>query len=303
MVTGATGFVGRHLTSSLGAAYPDAQISLATADITQADAISAEVRNVRPAFCIHLAGIAAVADAQRVPSQAWQVNLHGTLNLAHALRAHAPECLLIFASSADIYGASFKSGRPADEATLLSPLNTYAATKAAADLALGAMAAEGLRCVRVRAFNHTGPGQSEAFVVSSFARQVAAIEAGLAEPVIRVGNLDPERDMLDVRDVCAAYIGCIAHADALSPGSILNIASGTPRRVGDILVDLIKIAGLTGVAIETDVSRMRATDIPTACGNSALAAQLLGWQPRIPWRKTLEDVLLSWRKHIADQPV
>ena len=141
-----------------------------------------------------------------------------------------PECLFVFASTGDAYGASFKSGRPMTADDTLAPMNTYAATKAAADLALGAMANEGLRAIRVRAFNHAGPGQSEDFVVAAFAKQVALIAQGLQPPVIKVGRLDAQRDFLDVRDVCRAYALCLAKADTIAPGTILNIASGdTPR--------------------------------------------------------------------------
>src|SRR5262249_19286486 len=137
--------------------------------------------------------------------QAWEVNLHGTLHLARAILRHVPDCQMLFASSADAYGWSFQSGTALAENAPLAPRNTYAATKAAADLALGSMTEQGLRCVRLRPVNHTGPGQSDQFVVAAFARQIARVATGLQPPLLEVGNLDAWRDFLDVRDVCAAY--------------------------------------------------------------------------------------------------
>jgi len=210
----------------------------------------------------------------------------------------APACTLVFASTADAYGSSFRAGHPLDESAVLSPLNTYSATKAAADLALGAMALEGLRVVRLRPFNHTGPGQSDNFAVPSFARQVASIAAGLREPVIHVGALEPYRDFLDVRDVCAAYAACISHADTLTPGLIMNIASGQPRRIGDVLQTLLDLAGVHA-DIRIDTSRLRPTDIDRAVGDAGLADRLLGWVPRIPWEQTLNDVMSDWQRRVA----
>jgi GDP-4-dehydro-6-deoxy-D-mannose reductase len=176
-------------------------------------------------------------------------------------------------------------------------MNTYSATKAAADLALGAMAGEGLRVIRVRPFNHCGPGQSDAFVVAAFARQVVRIAAGLQPAVVSVGALDPLRDFLDVRDVCAAYALCLAPPTDLSPGVILNIASEVPRRIGDVLRELLTIAGVKAT-IQTDSGRLRQSEIPMACGDSSAARASLGWAPRIPWEQTLVDTLSDWRSRI-----
>ncbi len=184
------------------------------------------------------------------------MNLGGTLALARAILAHAPGCLLLFASSADGYGESFRGGEALDEGARLAPLNPYAATKAAADLALGAMVPEGLRVVRARPFNHTGPGQAPAFAVPAFARQAARIKAGLQPPVMQVGNLEPRRDFLDVRDVCAAYALCLARGEALPPGVILNLASGQARRIGDVLADVLREAGVKA-RVETSAARLR----------------------------------------------
>jgi len=181
-------------------------------------------------------------------------------------------------------------------------MNTYAATKAAADLALGALAAEaGLRVIRLRPFNHTGPGQSADFVVPAFARQIARIAAGRQSPVLRVGALDPRRDFLDVRDVCAAYAACLRLDQAgtpIAPGTVLNLAGQTPRRIGDILADLLARAGVAA-RIETQADLLRPSDIPLAVGNAARARALLAWAPAVPWEQTLDDVLSDWRERVA----
>ncbi|MDP9097219.1 MAG: GDP-mannose 4,6-dehydratase, partial [Pseudomonadota bacterium] len=136
--------------------------------------------------------------------------------------------------------------------------------------------------------------QSDAFVVPAFARQVARLAAGLQDPVMHVGALHPQRDFLDVRDVCAAYAAILARADALAPGTILNIASGRMQRIGDILDALLDAAGVTA-EIRTQPTRLRATDIGEVCGDAALAHRLLDWQPTISWDRTLADVLADWR--------
>ena len=301
LITGAGGFVGRHLLPVLRTACPGATLLTDPFDVTDPAAVDAAIGEARPDALVHLAAVAAIPAARLDPGRAWQVNLLGTLNVARAVLAHVPGCTLLFASSADIYGASFRAGTPLDEGALPAPLNTYAATKAAADLALGAMAAEGLRVLRVRPFNHTGAGQSPEFVVAAFAEQVARVAAGRQPPVLRVGALDPERDFLDVRDVCAAYALCLTRSDALAPGTVLNLASGRPRRVGDVLAALMDAAGVRA-EVATDAGRLRPTDIPIAAGDAALARRLLGWAPAIPWEQTITDVLADWRARVDGGP-
>lgn len=298
LVTGADGFVGRHVCAALAAS--GANVIRSAADITDRTALRAVVGDAQPGACLHLAAIAAIAVARAEPERAWAVNLHGTLNVAEAIRDLAPHCRMVFVSSADIYGASFRAGTALDEQALPAPLNTYGATKAAADLALGAMATEGLCLLRLRPFNHTGPGQSADFVVPAFARQIARIEAGLAPPVIKVGALTPERDFLDVRDVARAYALAIAQAKTLPQDVVLNIASGTRRRIGDVLSALLALAKVA-VRVEEDAARLRPSDIPRAIGDSRRARALLGWAPTMPWEQTLADVLDDWRARVRHE--
>lgn len=300
LVTGGRGFVGTHLLPNLAQAFPEAALHSPAFDVTDATTASAIVDELRPNACIHLAAISAVRQARQDPERAWRVNLHGTLNLADAILTHAPECTFLFVSSAEAYGRSFRAGQMLDESAPLAPMNTYAATKAAADLAVGALANHGLRAIRVRPFNHAGPGQSTEFVVSGFAEQVARIGAGMQPPIMHVGALDPQRDFLDVRDVCAAYVACLRAADAASPDSIFNIASGRARGIGDILHALLALSGIEA-RIETDPERLRSSEIPVASGDAARARAMLGWEPRIAWEQTLRDTLAYWQERVAQR--
>jgi GDP-4-dehydro-6-deoxy-D-mannose reductase len=302
LVTGAGGFVASHLLPRLRAAFPGAVLvemggAGVQVDLADGAAVAAFVAEAGADACVHLAGVTAVPAANADPEAAWRVNVLGSLALARALQAANPEAVLVYASSAEIYGRSFAPGLPLDEGALPAPMNTYAATKAAADLALGAMAATGLRVIRMRPFNHTGPGQSAGFVVPAFARQVARIAAGRQAPRMEVGALDPFRDFLDVRDVCDAYVAALARADALAAGTILNIASGTPRRIGDILADLLRLGGVEA-EIATGTTLLRRAEIPLACGNASAARAALAWGPRVAWEKTLSDVLADWREQV-----
>lgn len=302
LATGLSGFAGRQLGPALAGILPDAELLPLGCDITDTAAVEARVASLRPDACIHLAAIAAIGVASNDPARAWQVNLHGTLGLAAALSRHAPEAPLIHVSSADAYGRSFASGAPLDETALLAPVNVYGATKAAADLALGAMpdpgAPGGLHVIRLRSFNHAGPGQSDDFALSAFARQLALIGAGRQEPVLRVGNLDSERDFLDVRDIARAYALAIERARTLPNRIVLNLASGMPRRIGAMLDDLVALSGLD-LSVEPDPARMRPSDISRAVGDAGQARARLGWTPRVPWQQTLGDVLEDWKLRIG----
>jgi GDP-4-dehydro-6-deoxy-D-mannose reductase len=307
IVTGAGGFVGCHMRSALATAFPDAELvatgrgsapGLTALDVTDRASVAGLLRAVRPDVVVHLAAVALPAAARNDPALAWRVNLHGSLAIAEAAQAEAPGCLLLFASSAEVYGRSFGAATPLDETALLAPVTVYAATKAAADLALGAMAGDRLRVLRFRPFNHTGPRQSPDYVVASFAGQVARVAHGLQPPVIRVGSLDAVRDFLDVRDVCAAYVAGIRKADDLPADCIVNVASGVGRRIGDVLEQLLRIAQVRA-EIAVDAKLVRPNEITSATGNPARAVALLGWQPHVPWQVTLGEMLADAKQRAA----
>lgn len=314
LVTGATGFVGRHAMRALREAFPAARLVAgvqqapgdepvnATADCVRLDlldagSLDAAVAAVRPDAVLHLAAQAAVPASFADPGLTWRANLMGTLALAEAVLRHAPAALFVHASSAEVYGLSFRGGRPLDETAALAPANPYAASKAAADLGLGEMALRGLHAIRLRPFNQIGPGQSAVYVVAAFARQVARIEAGLQPPVIRTGVLDRWRDLMDVRDASAGYAAALRHGAGLPPGTVLNLASGRSRRVGDILAELLDRAGLT-VRVEQDPGRLRPNEVERAAGDAGRARAALGWAPVIPWERTTADILEDWRQRV-----
>jgi GDP-4-dehydro-6-deoxy-D-mannose reductase len=313
LVTGATGFVGRHLMSRLRHAFPDATLLAAERggaplcpvadahlpiDLQQPESLDALVAQAAPDAVVHLAAQAAVGAAFADPVYTWRVNLLGTLALASSVLKRAPEATFLFISSAEIYGLSFRDNDAAlDENAPMRPANPYAASKAACDIALGEMALRGLRCVRMRPSNHTGAGQSDSFVVPAFARQIARIEAGLQEPVMRVGALDRWRDFLDVRDVCDAYVMALRAAPGLPVASVFNIASGNLRRIGDILDALLSRSDAKVEVVE-DAARMRPTDVMRTLGNASLARQQLNWAAKVPWDDTLDTVLADWRARV-----
>ena len=313
MVTGARGFVGPHFVRALRELCGDAADVIATAkepardplfgavqplDITDREAIAAAIASIRPTHVVHLAGVAALPAASADPDATWRVHVHATLDLARTILEFAPDCWLIHVSSGMMYGDSAKAGLALDENAVLAPIDEYSVTKAAADLALGALARRGLKCIRLRPFNHTGPGQSEDFVVPAFATQIARAEAGLAPPIIRVGNLDAQRDFLDVRDVARAYALVTKNAERLQSGAVLNIASGVPRRISEILETLLA-SGHVSIAIEQDPKRARPTDLPVIFGNAARARELLGWKPEHAFEDTLTAVLNDCRTRVG----
>ncbi len=313
-MTGASGFVGGHLIQALRERLPDAEIC-ATAprpkampggsrldqlDVTNAATVKAVIGRFQPTHIVHLAGLSTLAAAAADYLATWQVHVFGTLSIANAILDIAPDCVLLFVGSGEVYGASARSGLPLDETTVLAPLSEYAATKAAADLALGAMTQRGLRSIRLRPFNHTGPGQSDRFVIPSFAKQIAGIETGMLPPVLKVGNLEAERDFLDVRDIIDAYVSAIEASDHLPAGVILNIASGVPVRIRDLLDKLLALSKC-GIRIEQDTARMRVNDTPRYVGDAARARHLLNWSPRYQTDEMLSSVLNSFRG-IAQTP-
>jgi GDP-4-dehydro-6-deoxy-D-mannose reductase len=311
LVTGASGFVGGHLLGALRTGFPEARLVAATRgeavsgwdeaarlDLLDPASCRAALHALRPDGVVHLAALASVAESFRDPYLTWRTNLLGTLAIGDATREAAPEAVFVLASSAEVYGLAFQEGRPLAEDAPLRPANPYAASKAAADLAIGEMALRGLRAIRLRPFNHTGAGQTEGFVVSAFARQVARIAAGRQEAVLRVGALDRWRDFLDVADVCAGYVAALRRADSLPPGAVFNLASGTPRHVGRILEDLLRMGGVSA-RIEEEPARLRPTDVVRTEGDASAAREALGWAPRVPWEATLAAVLEGWRARLG----
>jgi GDP-4-dehydro-6-deoxy-D-mannose reductase len=309
LVTGAAGFVGSWLVRDLvadghsvhaaglhGHAFPADRggAEWLELDVTSADSVAAAVRRAHPDAVFHLAGQASVGDSFHDPMGTWDVNATGTLRIASALPEGAR---LLLIGSAEAYGAVPEAEQPIAEARPLRPCNPYAASKAAAEMAaLQAGESGGIEVVVARSFNHTGPGQDPRFALASFARQLALIRAGGAEPVLQVGNLSARRDLLDVRDVVRAYVRLM---EAGAPGGVYNVCSGCARSMQEAVDELVEISG-TRARLEVDPERVRPVDLPLLLGDNT-RLRGLGWRPRIPFRQTLSD-LLEWQAGRLDTP-
>ena len=308
LLTGGRGFVGARLANALRARHPNWLIespdktpfaeASEVLDVVDAAAVNEWVRARQPEVVVHLAAVAAVTSATRDPRQAWRVNLCGTLNLVLALQEHAPNAHLMLISSAEVYGRSLDSDHPVTEAALLQPINAYAASKAAADILVRQAAEAGLSATVMRAFNHTGPGQSELFAAPSFAAQIARIEAGLQSPVLKVGSLDEERDFLDVDDVVDAYADALDAREKFRPGETFNVSSGIPIRIGELL-DFLLGQSQERIIVQVEADRQRSTPTRRIVGDATRLRHKTSWTPRRDIRDTLTRILLYERNRLS----
>ncbi|MFP4500451.1 MAG: GDP-mannose 4,6-dehydratase [Candidatus Hydrogenedentota bacterium] len=305
LITGAEGFVGGHLTGHLRATGWDVvRASLAgepgtlrcdIRDVAQVSGLFAQAGPVTHVF--HLAGVALEPEANASPNRAFQVNLEGTVNLLTQMQAVCPGARFINIGSAAAYG--LPQHLPITEEHPLEPAAPYGISKAAADHYCAFMHhAFALDIVRMRPFNHSGPGQPAGFVLPGFAHQIAAIERGDAPPVVRVGNLAARRDFLHVRDVVRAYES--AARDGAS-GAAYNVCSGNAVCIRDALDRLIAQAG-TPVDVEEDPARMRPVDTPEVRGSHARLSADTGWEPATAFDTLLADLLDDARRETGHAP-
>jgi GDP-4-dehydro-6-deoxy-D-mannose reductase len=291
LVTGGGGFAGRYLVDLLGdgvAAPPSSEL-----DLGDAVAVRAAIAELRPATIYHLAAFSSPSQSWDRPDQGLLTNLAMTLNLLEAARYEAPRAAVVLVGSGQVYGDA--PALPITEDQPLEPGNPYAVGKAASDM-LGRQYAEafGMRVVRLRPFNHAGPGQRDEYVVSSLARQVAEAEAaGQSEMTLRTGNPESRRDFTDVRDVVRAY-SLAAKLD----GGTFNVCSGRSASVAE-LVELVAGHAHIPVHHEVDPARLRAHDARDMCGSHDRLTAAIGWQPEIPLVQTVRDTLQWWRARLA----
>jgi GDP-4-dehydro-6-deoxy-D-mannose reductase len=288
LITGASGFAGRHLVAACQAGGDEVSTAPPSrvADLRDAEAAAGVVAAARPDVVYHLAAQAHVGRSWEDPATTLHGNLAMTLSMLEAVRAQAPSAVFLLVGSSEEYGPPLQV--PTTEDELLRPANPYAVSKASCDLLGGLYAgAHGLRVVRARAFNHSGPGQEPVYAIASFARQVA-----LGGDPVRVvtGNADTRRDYTDVRDVVRAYRLLAAHGE---PG-IFNICSGVSFSAREVVAALGRVAGVE-VIHEVDPARVRPNEVMEVRGSFARLHEATGWEPSIPFEQTLLDTVEYWR--------
>jgi GDP-4-dehydro-6-deoxy-D-mannose reductase len=252
------------------------------------------ISRLRPQIMIHLAAQSSAAQSQAASEATWRANVFGTFNLARGFARHgATDGLFLFTSTGDVYGSSCLAG-PVDEAAPAAPRNAYALSKLAAEQILQDMLPPRTRLIITRAFNHSGAGHDERFVLPSFAAQIARAEAGETKPTISVGNLSARRDFLHVKDVVAAYVLLLQRSATLPPRTLVNIASGQPWAISDLL-DLFLARASRPIEITTDPARMRPSDVPIMTGDASRLRNLTGWTPQLGVEQIVEDLLSAAR--------
>lgn len=288
-VTGAQGFVGRHLLAQLGARGIPVE-----ADVTDAEAVTEAIVHAAAEGVVHLAAASSVGDSWTDSAEPWRVNALGTVNLLEAVRSQAPAARVLVVSTGDVYGQADEI--PTPETAPHRPTSPYAASKAAAELAADQFRRAGSDVVVVRPFQHEGPGRDERFAVGSWAAQIArAEEAG--HGTVRVGDLTPRRDITDVRDVIRAYEALL---DPAVKAETYNVASGNAVAMRDVLEILVSLARCP-IEVEEDPSRFRSSEVTVLVGDSSKLQTATGWVPTIPLEQTLADTLEAARAAVAEK--
>ena len=303
LITGISGFVGGYLGAELlvqgyelhGTCFgdrdkvrPGLKCQLHEMNLCDEKNVLQVISAVHPDLIFHLAAQSSAALSWKKPRLTIDINLCGAANLLEAIRTECPSSSVLMIGSSEEYGAISSNNPLVDETYPLSPANPYAVSKMAQE-SLSALYAKsyGLHIVMTRAFNHIGPGQSDQFVVPSFAHQLIQIEKGLHEPVLRVGNLSARRDFTDVRDVVRAYIALSKHGQS---GEAYNIGTGRSHAIDAILKQLIELSGLS-LSVEVDPARLRPSETPEIVCDCRKLRAICDWQPQIPLEQSLKDIL------------
>jgi len=313
LITGITGFVGSHMAELLlskgfkvhglcrwrsrteNIDHIKSKIHLVEGDLLDAHSLQQLMMDVRPTHIFHLAAQSFVPASWTSPAVTLEINVVGSCNLFEAVRAAQLNPLIQIACSSEEYGLVKPEEVPIKETNPLRPLSPYGVSKVAMDyLGYQYFKSYNMRIVRTRGFNHTGPRRGDVFAESTFAKQIAEIEKGTAEPVISVGNLEAKRDYTDVRDMVKGYF---LAAEKGSPGEVYNICSGRARKINEVLQTLLSFSKVK-VEIRQDPARMRPSDVPILLGDSTKFRRRTGWKNAIPFEKTMEDLLNYWREKI-----
>jgi len=315
LITGVTGFAGSHLADYLLENQPDVEVwgiyrwrsrrenlegvwgrlHMVECDLRDYTSVHYALQQARPDAIFHLAAQSFVPSSWKAPNDTLVTNITGQTNLFEAVRFLALDPVIQIACSSEEYGMVYPDEVPIKEDNPLRPLSPYAVSKVAQDMmAYQYFQSYGLKTVRTRGFNHTGPRRGDVFVTSNFAKQIASIELGLQEPVIKVGNLEAVRDFTDVRDMVRAYWLAVTKA---KPGEVYNLATGTGITIQELLDRLLALS-TAQVRVEQDPERMRPSDVVRLIGDSSKFRQDTGWEPQVPFEKTLRDTLQYWRDRL-----
>jgi len=316
LITGITGFAGSHLAEHVLAEHADVEvfgtfrwrsrmdnvehldrkIQLLETDLRDYSSMHRALDISRPDYIFHLAAQSYVPASWTAPTETLVTNITGQTNLFEAIRALGIDPVVQIACSSEQYGLVLPHEVPIRETNPLRPLSPYAVSKVTQDyLGYQYFQSYGLRVIRTRGFNHTGPRRGQVFVTSNFCSQVAAIELGFQEPVIRVGNIDAIRDFTDVRDMVRAYWLAVTKG---RPGEVYNIATGHGISIREMLDRLLALSQVE-VKIEVDPARLRPSDVEILIGDSSKFRADTGWEPRIPFEQTLRDLLAYWRQKLS----
>jgi len=313
LITGITGFAGSHLAELLlregvevwGTTRPRSKtdnidsiknkLHLEDADLLDSHSLYTIVSKIKPDYIFHLAAQSFVQSSWASPANTMELNIVGSVHLFEAVRRAGLDSVIQIACSSEEYGLVYDHELPIKENNPLRPQSPYAVSKVAMDyLGYQYFMSYGLKIIRTRGFNHTGPRRGEVFVTSNFAKQIAEIEKGKKTPVIEVGNLDSERDWTDVRDMVKAYLLSVQKGE---PGEVYNICSEKSVKIKDMLDILLSLSPVKSkIKIKPDKNRMRPSDVPVLLGDCSKFRQKTGWKPEIPFETTMRDLLDYWRK-------
>lgn len=318
LITGITGFVGSHL-AEYCLTKPDVgvygtvlshhlgdeldriehikdKVGLLECDLTDRIAVARVFTKVKPQKIFHLAAQSFVPTSWKSPEDTLYTNIFSELNIFEVVREMKIDPVIIIACSSEEYGLVLKNEVPIKEINPLRPLSPYAVSKIAQEkLAFQYHHSYGLKTILTRFFNTEGPGRGQDFVTSNFAKQIAEIEKGKREPVMYVGNLEAKRDFTDVRDVVRAYWLATERCEFGEP---YNVCSGNARSIQSVLDLLLDLSKVKDIKIVQDPKRMRPSDVPVLMGDSSKFKKQTGWEPQIPFDKTMEDLLNYWRERV-----
>ncbi len=318
LITGISGFVGSYLAEYLIEKFPDAaiygtirwrsrtenltqvngKVKLIECDLKDFSSVKSALEQSNPEYIFHLAAQSYVVTSFHAPQDTLITNVTSQLNIFEACRSLKIFPVIQIAGSSEEYGLVYENELPIKEENPLRPLSPYAVSKVGQDM-LGYQYYQSykLPIVRTRAFNHSGPRRGHVFVESNFSKQVVEMEKGIIPPVLKVGNLSAVRDYTDVRDIVKAYWLAVEKGE---PGEVYNICTGKGYPISAI-VEMLKSLSNVKITVEPDPSRMRPSDVPVLIGDSSKFRKKTGWNPEIPFEKTLSDILHYWRERVPEK--